>query len=59
MSEAISMKLGMYILTNMTIVKQRLGKHRLKAGIVEPERKFIASQRLAKHMFPLQQIDTE
>jgi hypothetical protein len=26
----------------------------LKAGIAEPERKFIASQRLAKHTFPQQ-----
>jgi hypothetical protein len=28
---------------------------RLKAGIVEPDRKSVASQRLSKHKFPLQQ----
>jgi hypothetical protein len=32
---------------------------RLKAGIVEPERKSIASQRLAKHTFPQQRSAVE
>jgi hypothetical protein len=47
------------IVTNMTIAKQRFGKHRPKARIVEQERKSVASQRLAKHAFSLQQIDTK
>jgi hypothetical protein len=32
------------IMTNITIARQRFGKHRLKAGIVEPERTSIAEQ---------------
>jgi hypothetical protein len=45
--------------TNMTIARQQFGKHCLKAGIVEPERKPTTNQRLAKHTIPLQRIDTE
>jgi hypothetical protein len=48
-----------YIVTNMTVARQRLGKHHLKAGGVELEWRSIASQRLAKHAFPLQRMDTD
>jgi hypothetical protein len=34
----------------MTIDRQRFGKHRLKAGIVEPERTSIAEQRFGNHV---------
>jgi hypothetical protein len=45
------------IVMNMTIARQRFDKHRLKPGIVEEERKSVASQRLAKHTLPLQRVD--
>jgi hypothetical protein len=44
---------------NMTIARKRFGKNCLKAGIVEPEQKSIASHRLAKHKFLLQRTETE
>jgi hypothetical protein len=47
------------IVTNMTNARQRFGKHRVKAGIVEPERNSIASQLLAQRTFPLQRRDME
>jgi hypothetical protein len=37
-------------MTNMTIARQRFGKHRLKPAIVEPERTSIAEQRLGTHV---------
>jgi hypothetical protein len=38
--------------------RQRLGKHCLKAGIIEAE-VFFASQRLGKHLFPRQRMVTK
>jgi hypothetical protein len=39
----------------MTIVRQRFGKHHLKAGIVEPEQTdFSAVTNINKDTFPLQ-----
>jgi hypothetical protein len=35
--ESASLCTFIYTVTNMTIATQRFGKHRLKAGIVEPE----------------------
>jgi hypothetical protein len=43
--------------TNMTIARQRFCKHRLKAGMMEPEGVFIAGQQLGEH-FSLQRIAT-
>jgi hypothetical protein len=43
----------------MTIAIQRFNEHRLKAGIVEQERKPFPSQRLAEYAISLQQIDTK
>jgi hypothetical protein len=34
----------------MTVARQRFGEHRLKAGIVEPERTSICEQRLGNHV---------
>jgi hypothetical protein len=36
--------------TNMTIARQRFGKHRLKAGILESEQTSIAEQRFCNHV---------
>jgi hypothetical protein len=40
----------MIIVTEIFIARHRLGKHRLKAGIVELERTSIAEQRLGNHV---------
>jgi hypothetical protein len=45
----------LYIVTNMTISRQRFDKHRLKAGIVEPESTSIAGQRFGKHILEVTQ----
>jgi hypothetical protein len=39
-----------YTVTNTTIAKQRFGKDRLKAGIVEQESMSVARQRFDKHV---------
>jgi hypothetical protein len=36
--------------TNITVARQRFGKHRLKAGRVEPERMSVAEQRLGNYV---------
>jgi hypothetical protein len=46
-----------HIVTNMAIVMQRFSKHRLRTGIVKPERMFIAEQRFSNYV-PLQIITT-
>jgi hypothetical protein len=38
------------IVTDMTITRQRFGKHRLKTVLVEPKRTFIAEQRFGNHV---------
>jgi hypothetical protein len=48
MKDLSKMKEG--IVTNVTIVRQRFGKHRLKTGIVETERTSIAEQRFGNHV---------
>jgi hypothetical protein len=42
--------LSYYIVTEQCITRQRLGKHRLKAGIMDTGWTFITEQRLVKHV---------